>query len=81
MTTVMDVRKYTKTNRELAADIEQSIGKSQVAIKNILPELPDVIIVTPKQYREFRKAHKIRNGGFGYIYVTRYNVMDVEVAR
>jgi hypothetical protein len=79
MIKAIDATTYKDTSRKLAAAIEEMVKKTQVSVAKELPMLPNYIILTPKQFSSLRKAHKIKDIGFGLMYVTPYNVMDIEV--
>jgi len=76
---IIDTTHRVTTSRQLAQEIEEEVKKTQVSVTKTMPMLPNLIIMTPKQFRDLRKARKIKNIGFGNIYMTKYNVMEVQV--
>jgi hypothetical protein len=80
MKKVVDISHYQEKNiRKLAKDIEEKIGAEQLAVLKEQPMLPNWILMTNKQRQALKKAHKIKNLGFGDVYITKHNVMEVEV--
>lgn len=76
---VLDITSATETGAELATAIENDIGYGQSIIVH---EMPSILRMTQAQYDSLMKASQITeyDGSEGRFFITKYNVMEVEVA-
>jgi hypothetical protein len=75
---ILDVRVSSKLGYELAEDIVESVGHTQLFIQTTLP---DVLLVTQKQFASLQDYTEEMAHTTDRMYITPYNVMEVKIDR